>query len=515
MYLKKIIATGFKSFADKTVLDLSNGITGIVGPNGSGKSNVVDAVRWVLGEQSVKSLRGDGNMTDVIFSGSKSRNSMNMASVTLIFDNTDKYLNLDYTEVSIRRRVYKDGTNEYSINDEKCRLKDITDLFLDSGIAKESFNIISQGKVEEIISSKPENRRIVFEEAASVLKYRKRKEEALRKLERTHDNLDRVNDIRKELESQVEPLRLQKEKALIYKEKSENLKNIEIALMATDIQNINFKYQESKKKIEQLTEELLSLSTSSSTGEAKIVSLKKEIISLDEEIASITKIFLEQTKEVEQASSKKAILLERQKYEVSNTKVHENIVSLKIASRLLESKLVNLFYQESLRTQKNILQVAMNGLQEGLYYYNVRNKKMYLSEQMHNFIQTKDRYISEFDYAEMIKDSDQKVFFGREEIMNSGNKYDIEYTINLEENEILINEQGNPYFNKNGELGFYICTINKIVSNQTILQKEKNKYLYLSNSTSLNEKLNSLKDNTFTLFMFELNNLKLFKIFLF
>lgn len=329
MYLKKIIATGFKSFADKTVLDLSNGITGIVGPNGSGKSNVVDAVRWVLGEQSVKSLRGDGNMTDVIFSGSKSRNSMNMASVTLIFDNTDKYLNLDYTEVSIRRRVYKDGTNEYSINDEKCRLKDITDLFLDSGIAKESFNIISQGKVEEIISSKPENRRVVFEEAASVLKYRKRKEEALRKLERTHDNLDRVNDIRKELESQVEPLRLQKEKALIYKEKSENLKNIEIALMATDIQNINFKYQESKKKIEELTEEVLSLSTSTSTGEAKIVSLKKEIISLDEEIASITKIFLEQTKEVEQASSKKAILLERQKYEVSDTKIHENIVSLK------------------------------------------------------------------------------------------------------------------------------------------------------------------------------------------
>lgn len=193
---------------------------------------------------------------------------------------------------------------------------------------------------------------------------------------------------------------------------------------------------------------------------------------------------------------------------ISDITTTENIVSLKIASRLLESKLVNLFYQESLRTQKNILQVAMNGLQEGLYYYNVRNKKMYLSEQMHNFIQTKDRYISEFDYAEMIKDSDQKVFFGREEIMNSGNKYDIEYTINLEGNEILINEQGNPYFNKNGELGFYICTINKIVSNQTILQKEKNKYLYLSNSTSLNEKLNSLKDNTFSLFMFELNNLK-------
>lgn len=329
MYLKKIIANGFKSFADKTVIDLSKGITGVVGPNGSGKSNVVDAVRWVLGEQSVKSLRGDGNMTDVIFSGSKSRNPMNMASVTLIFDNSDKYLNLDYTEVSIRRRVYKDGTNEYSINDEKCRLKDITDLFLDSGIAKESFNIISQGKVEEIISSKPENRRVVFEEAASVLKYRRRKEEALRKLERTHDNLDRVNDIRKELESQVEPLRIQREKALIYKEKTDSLKNIEIALMATDIQNINFKYQTSKQKIEELNQEILSLSISSSTGEAKIETLKKEIASLDEEISDITRKLMEQTKQVEQASSKKAILLERQKYEVSDTKIHENIVSLK------------------------------------------------------------------------------------------------------------------------------------------------------------------------------------------
>ena len=175
MYLKKIIASGFKSFADKTVIELTDGITGVVGPNGSGKSNVVDAVRWVLGEQSIKSLRGDNNMTDVIFSGSKSRKPQNVATVTLVFDNQDHYLKIDFNEVAIRRRVYKDGTNEYSINEEKCRLKDVTDLFLDTGIAKESFNIISQGKVSEIITSKPENRRTIFEEAAGVLKYKKRK----------------------------------------------------------------------------------------------------------------------------------------------------------------------------------------------------------------------------------------------------------------------------------------------------------------------------------------------------
>ena len=188
MYLKSLKAHGFKSFADKTNLEFTNGINGIVGPNGSGKSNVVDAIRWVLGEQSVKSLRGDGTMTDVIFSGSKSRNPMNVASVSLTFDNNDHYLPLDYDKVEIKRRVYKDGTNEYFLNGERVRLKDLTNLLLDSGIAKESFNIISQGKIESIISSKPVDRRIIFEEAAGVLKYKRRKEEAIKKLDKTHDN---------------------------------------------------------------------------------------------------------------------------------------------------------------------------------------------------------------------------------------------------------------------------------------------------------------------------------------
>ena len=206
MYLKKLVATGFKSFADKIDMTFIPGINGVVGPNGSGKSNVVDAIRWVLGEQSVKSLRGDGTMTDVIFSGSKSRRALNVASVSLLFDNTDRYLNLDVDEVVIKRRLYTDGTNEYYINNEKCRLKDITDMFLDSGVGKESFNIISQGKVDEIIKSKPEDRRFIFEEAAGVIKYKKRKQEALRKLERTHNNMDRVNDIMEEMKNQLEPL---------------------------------------------------------------------------------------------------------------------------------------------------------------------------------------------------------------------------------------------------------------------------------------------------------------------
>ena len=189
MYLKSIEAVGFKSFADKLKITLDNETTCIVGPNGSGKSNVVDAVRWVLGEQSVKSLRGSDAMSDVIFSGSKSRNPLNVASVTLTFDNSDQYLNVPYSEVAIKRRVYRTGENEYFLNGEKCRLKDITDLLLDSGIGKESFNIIGQGEVQKIINSNPAERRSIFEEAAGVLKYKKRKEEAIKKLDRTKDNI--------------------------------------------------------------------------------------------------------------------------------------------------------------------------------------------------------------------------------------------------------------------------------------------------------------------------------------
>ena len=217
MYLKKIITQGFKSFADNIVIELGQNIAGIVGPNGSGKSNVVDAIRWVLGEQSVKSLRGSDAMIDIIFAGSKSRKPMSVATVTLIFDNKDHYLPEQEDEVSLKRRLYKDGTNEYFINNEKVRLKDLTSLILDSGIGKESFNIIGQGQIDNILSERPAERRIMFEEAAGVLKYKKRKEEAIHKLDKTHDNMDRVNDIIKELEVQVEPLREQKIKALKFK----------------------------------------------------------------------------------------------------------------------------------------------------------------------------------------------------------------------------------------------------------------------------------------------------------
>lgn len=329
MYLKEIKAHGFKSFADKIVIDLEGNITGIVGPNGSGKSNVVDAVRWVLGEQSVKSLRGSDNMTDVIFSGSKSRNSLNVASVTLVFDNSDHYLPIEFNEVAIKRRVYRDGTNEYFINNEKCRLKDITDILLDSGIAKESFNIISQGKIDDILSNRPQDRRIIFEEAAGVLKYKRRKEEALRKLERTHDNMSRVEDIIGELEVQVMPLKQQKEKALEYLEVKEELEGIEVAVIASDITEINTSYKEKKSLIEKLNAEILSISTSNTGNEARISELKLKIDNLNNEISSKQRELLEITTKVEKINSRKNIILERQKYQVEDSKLHTSLVDTK------------------------------------------------------------------------------------------------------------------------------------------------------------------------------------------
>ncbi len=329
MYLKEIKAHGFKSFADKIVIDLEGNITGIVGPNGSGKSNVVDAVRWVLGEQSVKSLRGSDNMTDVIFSGSKSRNPLNVASVTLVFDNTDHYLPIDFNEVAIKRRVYRDGTNEYFINNEKCRLKDITDILLDSGIAKESFNIISQGKIDDILSNRPQDRRVIFEEAAGVLKYKRRKEEALRKLDRTHDNMSRVEDIIGELEVQVLPLKQQKEKALEYLEVKEELEGIEVAVIASDITEINESYKEKKNLIEKLNSEILSISTSNNGNEARISELKLKIDNLNNEINIKQRELLEITTKVEKINSRKNIILERQKYQVEDSKLHTSLVDAK------------------------------------------------------------------------------------------------------------------------------------------------------------------------------------------
>lgn len=329
MYLKEISAAGFKSFADKLTISLDGKTTCIVGPNGSGKSNIVDAVRWVLGEQSVKSLRGDSNMSDVIFSGSKNRNALNVATVSLTFDNSDNYINIPYNEITVKRRVYRTGENEYFINNEKCRLKDITDLFLDSGIGKSSFNIISQGEVQKIVSESSYDRRVIFESAAEVLKYKKRKEDALKKLDKTHTNLERVNDIIAELEIQVEPLREQSIKAEEYLKIKNELKNIEVALLSSEITTINEEYQLTKEKIEKLNNEIMNLGVQSNKSDTELLDLKNNLSKIELTIKELNNRLLSLTKEEEKINGEKNILKERQKYDASNSKVHENISSLK------------------------------------------------------------------------------------------------------------------------------------------------------------------------------------------
>ena len=328
MYLKEIKAYGFKSFADKISVEFGKNINGIVGPNGSGKSNIVDAVRWVLGEQSMKSLRGD-NSLDVIFSGSESRAPLNSASVSLIFDNTDRTLPIDFNEVSIKRMAFRTGENEYYINNERVRLKDITELLTDSGTAKESFNIISQGKIDEILSNKPEDRRIIFEEASGVLKYKRRKEEAIRKLDKTNINLTRLNDIILELNTNIIPLEEASNKATKYIEYKDRLSNIEVAVMAKEIKDLNFEYQESKKKVVELENEITKVTTSSSTYDIDILKYKDKLKEVRENINNSQLSLIELTKEEEKITADIRLLEERNKYKNESSKISNNIISLK------------------------------------------------------------------------------------------------------------------------------------------------------------------------------------------
>ena len=328
MYLKEIVTSGFKSFADKLEIKLDGRTTCIVGPNGSGKSNVVDAVRWVLGEQSIKSLRGEGSMADVIFSGSKTRNPLNVASVELIFDNNDHYLNIPYTEISIKRRAYRSGENEYYLNNEKCRLKDITNLLMDTGMGKESFNIISQGEVDKILSNSAYDRRTIFEEASGILKYKKRKEEALRKLDRTHNNLDRVNDIITELEMQVGPLKEQSIKAKEYLENKKGLDTYEVALLAYDIENIHQSLENNKRRKEKIENEMVTISNRTSKTDAKYLEDSNKLAKLEEEKNELQRKLVLVTEAKEKIDGERNLLKERSKTTKEENELKEEIRTL-------------------------------------------------------------------------------------------------------------------------------------------------------------------------------------------
>lgn len=286
MYLKSIEVQGFKSFANKILFEFHNGITGIVGPNGSGKSNVADAVRWVLGEQSAKQLRG-ASMQDVIFAGTENRKPLSYAYVAITMDNSDHQLAVDYEEVTVARRVYRSGESEYLINGSPCRLKDVTELFYDTGIGKEGYSIIGQGQIERILSGKPEERRELFDEAAGIVKYKKRKATAQKKLENERENLVRVNDILSELERQVGPLERQAEKARIYLKKKEELKTYDVNMFLMEVERIAGQLGEVGEKYQIADAQLKEANQTYENIKVEYEKLEGDMGAMDEEINSL------------------------------------------------------------------------------------------------------------------------------------------------------------------------------------------------------------------------------------
>ena len=363
MYIKEIKIYGFKSFADKLTIELDPTFTGIVGPNGSGKSNIVDAIKWVLGEQSVKSLRGSNNMTDVIFTGSSSRPASNFASVCIVFDNSDRTLNIDYAEVSVKRTVYKTGENEYYINNEKCRLKDITNLFLDSRSSKESFNIVPQNKIDQILSEKPEERRVIFEDAAGVLKYKKRKEESLAKLNKNHENIERINLIISENEENLIPLEESARKAREYKSALEELENVEIALLAKDITTYSTELEVANQDQLMKEEELSKLNSTSSTDNTEIEKVKVKILNVDEKIRTTSSEIFRINESLIDLSNKKTLMTERIKYDRESSSVKNNLVNLKEKEAILTNSIASIKIDlENLKTNSNNLSTKLTNL---------------------------------------------------------------------------------------------------------------------------------------------------------
>ena len=393
MYLKKLQAQGFKSFADKTTFLFEENINGIVGPNGSGKSNLVDAVRFVLGEQSSKNLRGDGNMMDVIFSGSKTRKPAGSASVTLFFDNTDHHLNIAYDEVSIKRVIYKTGENEYYLNGEKCRLKHISDLMTDSSASKQSFNIISQGKMADILSGSSISRRSIIEEAAGVIKYKKRKEEALRKLDRTHLNLNRINDIISEISGQLEPLAKQSELAKKYESVKENLNNLEIALITNDIEKLNNDIKEYENNIAKINDEVLNDSVTTSTNDAEIVKNKEKLKKVEEEINLYQGKLLKATEDLEKLNTELKLLKERNKYKLNSDEVSRK--SLEIKEDILKTNtLITNINNEIEVSCKEISTINLDNDKLLAKYNSLRKQVNSINDEIDNY----NRMINDYQY---------------------------------------------------------------------------------------------------------------------
>ena len=474
MYLKRLEMQGFKSFADKTVLEFMPGITSVIGPNGSGKSNISDAIRWVLGEQSMKSLRGSKS-EDIIFAGTQNRKSLGFAEASLVFDNTDGKLPVEYTEVTVTRKIYRSGESGYYINKTPCRLKDVLELFMDTGIGKDGYSIIGQGKIDEILSNKSEDRRHIFEEAAGIVKYRVRKVESEKKLEHTKLNLLRINDILSEIESNIEPLRIQSEKARKFLDLREELKSIEVGLFLYNIES----YKEKLQKVIEDNEILKSQNEEASNKMQEISDLKEklkqEIDDITNNIENMQNLGFESEKEKERLNSEINISKER----ITNNKENDNrynaeIEEIKLRIKdLEEEKQAKLDKKNNLFTNKEKFQKELEEKEKELEEANkklsskeleIEEKKKIVSDNtdakyekqanistieanLENIEKRKkqiateiDFNISELDSTRLTKEEIAKVFYEIEDKKNKATKSLNEISSKSEETERKIKE---------------------------------------------------------------------------
>lgn len=440
MFLKSLEIRGFKSFADKTELKFRKGITAVVGPNGSGKSNISDSVRWVLGEQSIKTLRG-GKMEDVIFAGTQFRKPVGLAQVSLTLNNEDGSLETEYNEVTISRRIFRSGEAEYLINGTKCRLKDITQLFMDTGIGKEGYSLIGQGKIEAILSGKPEERRGLIEEAAGIVRYKSRKMEAEKKLENTDNNLVRIRDIISTYEERLEPLRIEREKALRYKNLADELKIKEVSLVVHFINNIEIELQKLNEDVKDKQEAL-------DIKKINLLQIKDEIKLLEQEIEEIEhknednkKEYYNKKEIIVQKSNEIILQKERIKNSEENIKkskqsleeINKKIEELLNDKLLLEEELLKLKEKQELKDSE-IKKIESENIEIDLTINNIENEIKSLKEEEFELL----RVYSETKNSITLIANDIKIREEKEVELNKGiNSFKGNMKINLGTLEVL------------------------------------------------------------------------------
>lgn len=416
MQIKRLELYGFKTFAKRTTIEFTSGMSAIVGPNGSGKSNIVDAVRWVLGEQSAKTLRG-AKMHDVIFKGSDSQRQLNFAEVTIVFDNTSQTLALDYNEVSVTRRVYRSGESEYLLNKQAVRLQDVHQLFLDTGVGKSSFSIIGQGQVARILDSKPTERRAIFEEAASVLKYKTRKEQALKKLRQTQEHLVRVSDIMQELKQQVDALEQQAVAAKTYLQVQEQLELLQLHVFVADIRAQQHHYQTLATQLQQWQESDAKALLALDQLERLVGEQQQAITLLEQKIMQAQTDFQQATAHLETQKSQQQVLDERQQSMVAIIQRHQedearmdgqlesltqSLRTLQDERQSLKQKIATLEQHEAKTTQ------AVTKLQQELRFY---------QQQLRQNQQQFERKHAEFKALQQINDSFKNMHAGTKHVL--------------------------------------------------------------------------------------------------